>query len=164
MSYWLFKSEPETYSIDDLKKAGFSSWEGVRNYQARNYLRDEVKYGDLVLFYHSNASPPGVAGICRVCREPFPDHTAQDAHSKYYDPRATAKKPIWYMVEVEFVEKFPTYVSRTMLKSEPELNDMAILQKGSRLSITPLTEQEFEIIRRIGTRVTANVENAQVLK
>lgn len=162
MSYWLFKSEPDIYSIDDLQKAGFASWDGVRNYQARNFLRDQIKYGDLVLFYHSNATPPGVAGICRVCREAFPDLTALDPHSPYYDSRATAKKPIWCMVEVEFVEKFPTYVTRAMLKSEPQLADMVILQKGSRLSITPLTESEFEIIRGIGIRQPANAEHSQV--
>lgn len=149
MRYWLMKSEPDTYSIDDLKRDGFSAWEGVRNYQARNFMRDDMRNGDLALFYHSNANPPGIAGICRVCHESFPDKTAFDPKSEYYDPKSTKDNPRWMMVEVEFVEKFPEIISIQTLRNTKGLEDMAVLKKGSRLSITPLKKDEFEIIRKI---------------
>jgi predicted RNA-binding protein with PUA-like domain len=107
MRHWLMKSEPESYSIADLERNGSTSWEGVRNYQARNFMRDDMRVGDPVLFYHSNASPPGVAGLARVSRESYPDHTSLDPGSPYFDPRATAAEPRWYMVDIEFVERFP---------------------------------------------------------
>lgn len=154
--YWLMKSEPDVFSIDDLKREGFTDWEGVRNFQARNFMRDEMKVGDLALFYHSNASPPGVAGICRICRESHPDLTAQDKESPYFDPKASESKPIWMMVEVEFVEKFPHFVSLAELKKHPELKDLVVLRKGSRLSITPVEKSDFEFIQALG-----NVEDAE---
>lgn len=117
VNYWLMKTEPSVFSIDDLQTKGFSDWDGVRNFQARNYMRDEMKVGDLVLFYHSNANPSGIAGICRVCREAHPDFTAWDKTSPYYDPKATPENPIWMMVEVEFVEKFSHFVSLVELKN-----------------------------------------------
>ncbi len=149
-NYWLIKSEPTTYSIDQLKRDGFSTWEGVRNFQARNYMRDVMKVGDLALFYHSNEKPPGVAGVCRICKEAFPDFTAWNPESPYYDPRATSEKPIWVMVEVEFVEKFPSLVTLDTLKRHPELQDLYILRSRSRLSIIPLEKKHFEIIRALG--------------
>jgi predicted RNA-binding protein with PUA-like domain len=144
--YWLIKSEPTTFSIDDLQKDGFTDWEGVRNYQVRNMMRDEMKVGDLALFYHSNAKPPGVAGICRICETGKPDPTQWDSDSDYFDKRVKVGKPTWVMVEVEFVEKFPHFVPLEELKSHPELKAMSLLRKGNRLSITPIAKEEFEFI------------------
>ena len=149
--YWLMKSEPNVYSIDDLARDGRTFWDGVRNYQARNFMRDQMKVGDEVLFYHSNAEPPGVVGIARVVREGYPDHTARDPNSKYYDPKASEEDPRWFMVDVEFVEKFDEIVSLDTLKSTPGLENMLVTKK-SRLSVQPVTEREFEIVRRLGRR------------
>jgi predicted RNA-binding protein with PUA-like domain len=149
--YWLMKSEPSVYSIDDLARDGRTHWDGVRNYQARNFMRDQMKLGDEVLFYHSNAEPPGVVGIARVVREGYPDHTARDPNSKYYDPKASEEDPRWFMVDVEFVEKFDEIVSLDTLKSTPGLENMLVTKK-SRLSVQPVTEREFEIVRRLGRR------------
>lgn len=148
MSYWLMKSEPSVYSIDDLQKDGFSYWEGVRNYQARNFM-EEMRNGDLAIFYHSNGSPSGAAGICRICQEAIPDSTAWDPSSAYYDRRSSPEKPIWMMVEVEFVEKFPKLISLKDLRKIPELNSFKLLEKGSRLSVMPVEPQHFEIIRKL---------------
>ncbi len=144
------KSEPSVFSIDDLKREGFSEWEGVRNFQARNFMRDEMQVGDLAFFYHSNANPSGIAGICRICRESHPDFTAWDKDSPYYDPKASPDNPIWMMVEVEFVEKFPHFVSLLELRENPQLKTLKILEKGSRLSITPVDTKHFEIICALG--------------
>lgn len=146
MNYWLFKSEPDAFSIDDLKQKGASPWDGVRNFKARNYMRDDAKVGDLVLFYHSSCKPPGVAGIARVSRESFPDLTALAPQSQYFDPKATKEKPIWYMVEVKFVKKFDKLIPLEQLRQEPGLEDMVILRNGNRLSITPVTKKEYETI------------------
>jgi len=149
--YWLMKSEPNTYSIDDLARDGRTHWDGVRNYQARNFMRDQMKVGDEVLFYHSNAEPPGVVGIARVVREGYPDHTARDPKSKYFDPKASDEAPRWFMVDVEFVEKFGEIVPLDTLKATPGLENMLVTKK-SRLSVQPVTESEFEIVRRLGRR------------
>lgn len=149
-NYWIMKCEPSAYSIDDLKNDGFTTWEGVRNYQVRNLMRDEMKDGDLALFYHSNASPSGAAGVCRICKEAHPDPSAWNQHSRYYDPKASPENPRWVMVEVEFVEKFPSIVSIRQMRSVPELSAMPLLRKGSRLSIVSLTKDEFEIICSLG--------------
>lgn len=133
--YWLMKSEPDVYSIDDLKRDGSTSWEGVRNYQARNFMRDEMKVGDLVLFYHSNAKPPGVAGLARVCREAHPDPTQFDPKSDYYDPKATRENPRWMLVDVEYVERFAALLPLESLKADADLEGMELLRKGSRLSV-----------------------------
>lgn len=146
MNYWLMKSEPETYSIDDLKNDKTSDWEGVRNYQARNFMRDQMKIGDLALFYHSNAKPSGVAGICKVSRTDIADYTAWDPKSKYFDPKTDPDNPRWIMVEVEFVKKFEEVIPLAELRTHKELKDLLILQKGSRLSITPMTKKEFDYI------------------
>lgn len=148
--YWLMKSEPETFSIDDLEREGRTSWEGVRNYQARNFMRDEMQPGDGVLFYHSNADPPGVAGLARVARAAYPDPTALDARSDYFDPRATEEDPRWYMVDIEFVDRFPALVPLGTLKETPGLEQMLVTQR-SRLSVQPVSPAEFEIVRRLGT-------------
>ncbi len=150
--YWLVKSEPNTYSIDDLERDGRTSWEGVRNYQARNYMRDDMKVGDLVLFYHSNAEPPGVVGVAKVAREGYPDAFALDAKSKYYDPKATAENPIWVMVDIEFVERFAHTVSLDELKAAPELEGMLVTRRGQRLSVQPVDPPHFTHVRKLGKR------------
>lgn len=154
IKYWLMKTEPSVFSIDDLKRDGFSEWEGVRNFQARNYMRDEMQVGDLALFYHSNATPPGVAGVCRVCQAAHPDFTAWNKNSPYYDKKASPENPIWMMVEVEFVEKFSYFVSLSELRKHSQLKGLKILEKGSRLSITPVEKKHFELIRTLGHQLT----------
>jgi predicted RNA-binding protein with PUA-like domain len=148
MRNWLMKSEPETFSIDHLAAKGREHWDGVRNYQARNNMR-AMAGGDLAFFYHSSAEVTGVAGIARVAREAYPDHTAWDPMSKYFDPKSPESKPVWFMVDVEFVEKFPRVVTLAELKTTPGLETMAVTQRGSRLSITPVTEAEWEIVCRL---------------
>jgi predicted RNA-binding protein with PUA-like domain len=150
--YWLMKCEPGAYSIDDLERDGTTSWEGVRNYQARNFLRDEMKRGDGVLFYASNVEPAGVAGVAEVAREGYPDPFAFDAGHEYYDPKSDAARPTWYMVDVRFVERFPEVVPLAALRATPGLEKMAVLQRGSRLSVQPVTREEFEIVRALGRR------------
>lgn len=147
--YWLMKSEPDVYSIDDLARDGSTTWEGVRNYQARNFMRDDMREGDGVLFYHSNASPPGVAGIARVVREARPDPTALDPESEYHDPKATEEDPRWCMVEVGFVERFPRILPLEALRGASGLEDM-LVTKRSRLSVQPVTEEEFRIVVTMG--------------
>jgi len=130
--YWLMKSEPETYSIDDLARDGTTCWNGVRNYQARNLLRDELTVGDHVLFYHSNADPPGVVGLARVVRAGYPDHTQFDAGSDYHDPAARPDDPTWYMVDLTFVDKFPRVVGLDELKRTRGLEHMMVTRRGAR--------------------------------
>lgn len=148
MTAWLMKSEPETYSIDDLKRDRRTSWEGVRNYQARNFMRG-MKKGDRVLFYHSNANPPGVAGIAKVVQTAHPDLAALDKKSPYHDPKATRENPIWEMVDIAFVRTFPRVVGLAELKANPKLKSLMVLQKGSRLSVQPVSEEHFKEIERM---------------
>ncbi|PRP90680.1 EVE domain protein [Enhygromyxa salina] len=152
--YWLMKSEPDVYSIDDLARDKRGEWEGVRNYQARNFMRDEMAIGDLVLFYHSNAKPPGVAGVARVVTEAYPDHHAFDEASNYYDPKSDPEAPRWWMVDVEFVEKLPELVTLDALKAEaqPEgpLEGMLVARRGQRLSIQPVDKAHFARVLRLG--------------
>lgn len=150
MKYWLMKCEPSAYSIDDLKRDGTTSWEGVRNYQARNFIRDEMKRGDRVLFYASNADPSGVTGVAEIAREAYPDPFAQKKGHKYYDPKSTKENPIWYLVDIGFVEKMPAIVPLETLKSAPGLEEMVVTKKGSRLSIQPVTKSEFDIVLKLG--------------
>ena len=145
MRHWLLKTEPESYSIEDLRRDGSTFWNGVRNYQARNFMRDDMKVGDPVLFYHSNSEPPGVAGIARVSREAYPDHTALDPESPYFDPKAGPGDPRWYMVDVEFVEAFPRLLSLDEIRGTPGLEKMPLVNK-SRLSVQPVAPEEFEAI------------------
>jgi predicted RNA-binding protein with PUA-like domain len=140
--YWLVKSEPDVYSIDDLARDGSTSWEGVRNYQARNFLR-EMREGDAVLFYHSNAKPSGVAGIARVAREAYPDPTALDRRSESFDPKATEADPRWSTVDLAFVERFPEVLPLARLQAEPALAGMELLRRGSRLSVQPVSAPHF---------------------
>jgi predicted RNA-binding protein with PUA-like domain len=145
MRYWLIKSEPDAYSIDDLERDGTEHWDGIRSYQARNIMLNEMKVGDRLLFYHSSANPPGVAGIAEVASEPYPDHTAFDPSEKYYDPRSDPDDPRWYMVDVRFVEKLPRFVSLPELRGYDRLQDMVLLN-NSRLSVQPVTEDQFDFI------------------
>lgn len=148
MNYWLFKSEPETFSIDTLAKRPNKTehWDGVRNYQARNMLRDDIKAGDQLFFYHSNCTPPGIAGIAEVVKEGYPDFFAFDPESKYYDPKSTRENPRWFMVDVRFVKKFDQIITLDELKSHPLLQDMQVNRRGNRLSITPVTREEWNVI------------------
>ena len=147
--YWLMKSEEDVYSIGDLEKEGTTCWEGVRNYEARNLMRDKMKVGDQVLFYHSNANPPGVAGLARVARGAYPDHFAFEKDSAYYDPKSDPEDPRWFMVDVEFQEAFPEVVSLQEIKARADLQDM-VLVKRARLSVQPVTEEEFDTIVGMG--------------
>lgn len=151
ISYWLFKSESDVYSIDNMKKDKVTFWNGVRNYQARNYLRDDMKNGDRVLFYHSNSEPTGVFGICEIVKEGYPDFTAMDSKSEYYDIKSTNENPVWFMVDIKFVMKFDQPVTLSDIRMNPKLNNMKLLQKGNRLSVMPIEKFEFdEIIKMAG--------------
>ena len=151
-NYWLFKSEPTTYSIDDLAAEPDKTtyWEGVRNYQARNMLRDEVKVGDRVLFYHSNAKPMAVVGSMRVTRAGYPDFSAWDeSDACHYDPKSDPDDPTWYMVDCKLLKRFREPVTRDMLKADDATAGMTVLAKGSRLSIQPVTEDEWDAVHRL---------------
>ena len=144
------KCEPAAYTIDDLERDGRTGWEGVRNYQARNFMRDAMREDDPVLFYASNADPSGVTGVARIARAGYPDPFAWKKGHKYYDEASTKEKPIWYMVDIGFVERFPTVVSLDTLKGAKGLEKMVVTQKGSRLSVQPVTKAEYEIVVRLG--------------
>lgn len=149
-SYWLMKSEPDVYSIDHLKKDKTTWWEGVRNYQARNFMTQDMQPGDEVLFYHSNAEPPGVAGLAVVSKAAAPDPTQFDAKSDFYDEKSSKEAPRWMCVQVGFIAKFPQLVSLENLRQEKSLKDMLVLKKGQRLSVQPVTKAEFEKIKKLG--------------
>jgi predicted RNA-binding protein with PUA-like domain len=146
MRYWLFKSEPGSYSIDDLARDKTTLWEGVRNYQARNFMMNEMKIGDTVLYYHSSVEPPGVVGLATVSGLAEPDPTALDPKSHYYDPKSTKENPIWYCVRIKFKRKFKKQVSLTDLRQEKVLANMLLLRRAMRLSVQPVTQEEFEYI------------------
>jgi predicted RNA-binding protein with PUA-like domain len=147
--YWLVKSEPEVYSISDLEKDGVSGWEGVRNYTARNFMRDSMKEGDLVLYYHSNANPPGVAGLAKVHGEPVHDPTQFDKKSEYYDATSKKDDPRWMMCRIAFVEVFKEFVPLDVLKADKALTGMPVLQKGQRLSVQPVSEEHFARVLKL---------------
>lgn len=151
MRYWLFKSEPETYSWQDLKNEPnrTACWDGVRNYQARNFMRDRMKTGDRVLFYHSSTKDRAIVGIARVVREAYPDTTALDPASPYYDPKATPDDPRWVMVDIQAVHDVEPPITLQELRATPGLEDMMLLRRGMRLSIQPVTEKEWEIILKL---------------
>ena len=147
--YWLMKSEPDVFSISDLEKQKTTSWENVRNYQARNYMTQGMKLGDRALYYHSNAEPSGIAGVCEIVKLAYPDPTQVDAKSEYFDEGATVDAPRWFMVDVGFVERFQSVISLDAMKANAALEGMLVLQKGTRLSITPVTQAHFESVLRM---------------
>lgn len=150
MNYWLVKSEPEDFSIDQLKKNKKTLWTGVRNYQARNFMTQSMKKGDLVIFYHSNAEPSGVAGLAVVSSsKPVPDPLQFDSKSDYFEKRATPQKPVWECVELSYQAHAKNYLSLDQLKQIKKLEGMRLLQKGNRLSILPISPEEFEVISKI---------------
>jgi predicted RNA-binding protein with PUA-like domain len=148
--YWLMKCEPDAYTIDDLERDGSTSWEGVRNYQARNFMRDQMQVGDPVLFYASNADPSGVTGLAQISRAGYPDHLAWKKGHTYFDAASTPEKPVWFMVDIEFVANFGKTISLETLKATPGLEDMKVVQKGSRLSVQPVTKAEYDIVVKLG--------------
>jgi predicted RNA-binding protein with PUA-like domain len=150
--YWLMKCEPEAYTIHDLQRDGVSSWEGVRNYQARNFMRDQMQVGDGVLFYASNADPSGVTGLAEVAKAGYPDHTAWKKGHTYYDEASSKEKPTWFMVDIKFVEAFPEIVALDVLKTTKGLEKMMVVQKGARLSVQPVAKAEFDIVSRLGRK------------
>ncbi len=153
--YWLMKCEPSAYTIERLERDGRTSWEGVRNYQARNFMRDEMQVGDGVLFYASNADPSGVTGLAEIVRAGYPDHTAWTKGHQYFDETGSKDAPAWYMVDVGFVERFAGVVSLEQLKTTKGLEEMMVTQKGSRLSVQPVTRAEFAIVARLGRATRA---------
>jgi len=152
INYWLFKSEPTSYSFDKLKQSfqQTTCWSGVRNYQARNYLKDQCKKGDIVLFYHSNTEQPAVIGVAMIVKEGYPDVTAFDPKDVHYDSESKKEKPTWYMVDIKFVQQFKSPVTLEEIKKNQKLKNMNLVQKGSRLSVQPVTKEEFEEIERMG--------------
>jgi predicted RNA-binding protein with PUA-like domain len=148
MQYWLFKTEPDAFGIDDLatKENKTEPWDGIRNYQARNFLRDLVKLGDRVFIYHSSCKEVGIAGLAEVVKEAYPDHSQFDPHSRYYDPKSTLDNPRWFMVDVHFVEKFGQVLSLKQIKLMSNITEIGLVKKGHRLSIMPVTETEFSIL------------------
>lgn len=151
MKYWLLKTEASDYSIDDLQRDGRTCWSGIRNYQARNFIRDDMAVGDLALIYHSNGDPPGVTGIARICKTAYGDPTAFDTKDSHYDPKSTKSEPIWYAVDVEFVSMFPNVISLEHLKNTRNLGGMLVLKRGQRLSVMPVEEKHFRIVEKMGT-------------
>ena len=148
MNYWLMKTEPDDFSIDDLRTAPQKTghWDGVRNYQARNMLRDQMKKGDLIFFYHANAKVPGIVGIAEIVREGYPDFTAFDPDAKYYDPQSDPENPRWFMVDVKYRRTLKRVISLQELKTVPGLADMPLLRKGNRLSIMPVSAEHWTAI------------------
>ena len=146
MAYWLMKSEPTCFSIDDLKKVKQEPWDGVRNYQVRNMMRDQMKLGDLAFFYHSSCKIPGISGIMEIVKTSYPDFTAWDPDGDHYDPKSTPDNPRWYMVDVKFKQKFNDVISLQTLKANPALMNLPILKKGNRLSIVPVSSTEWDAI------------------
>lgn len=155
--YWLFKSEPESFSIDDLAKAPkqTASWDGVRNYRARNILRDEVQNGDELFFHHSSTNPPGIVGVCSVVKAGYPDFSALDPQSEYFDPKHSKDNPKWYTVDVMFIRKFANMISLTKLKETNGLERMMVCQRGARLSIQPVTFAEWSIVNQLAERLNS---------
>jgi len=151
MNYWLMKSEPDSFSLDDLQSRpnGTEPWDGVRNYQARNFLRDEIKVGDKVLFYHSNTAEPAIVGLAVVVRQGYPDHTAFDPEEKHFDPKSNPDMPRWYMVDVKYVCHLSFPLTRDFLREHPILSGMGVLKKGNRLSVQPVTAKEWQAVLEV---------------
>jgi predicted RNA-binding protein with PUA-like domain len=151
--YWLMKSEPDCFSLDDLQQMPNMTdhWDGVRNYQARNLMRDTIKVGDGVLFYHSNCKEPSIVGLAKVVREGYPDHTSLDPREKHFDPKSTDEKPIWSMVDVQYLCHLPHPLSRDALRQHPILSGMGVLRKGNRLSVQPVSAEEWQTVLSINS-------------
>ena len=144
--FWLMKVEPSAYTIDRLERDTTTSWEGVRNYQARNFMRDGMKKGDKIFFYHSSCPEPGIVGIAQVVREAYPDHTAFERKHKYYDPKSDPDNPTWMMVDVKFVRQFKRVLSLEELKAEPKLDGFTLLKRGNRLSVMPVSDVHWDVV------------------
>jgi predicted RNA-binding protein with PUA-like domain len=151
--YWLMKCEPDAYTIDDLKRDKTTAWEGVRNFQARNFMRDQMQVGDEVLFYASNADPSGVTGLARIVRAGYPDEYSWQKGHHYYDPGSTKDKPLWFMVDIGFVERFPDTLPLETLKHTKGLENMMVIKKGARLSIQPVSKAEYDIVVKLARRL-----------
>jgi predicted RNA-binding protein with PUA-like domain len=153
MKYWLIKSEPTVFSIDDLTKCKnkTTGWDGVRNYQARNFIRDEMKTGDKVIFYHSSTEIPAAVGLCEIVKDAYPDSTAFDPKSDHYDPKSKKDSPSWFMIDIKFVKKFSNEVPMKSIKENKKLGKMKLLQKGNRLSVMPVTKEEFDEIVKMSS-------------
>lgn len=149
MAYWLMKSEPDVYGIDDLIREGTGMWEGCRNYTVRNFMRDAMAHGDLAFFYHSNADPSGIVGEMEVTGSAYPDPTQFDPESEYYDPKSDPANPRWLAIDVRFRRKYPRTIGLAELRATPGLEDMLVLRKGQRLSVMPVTEAEWGIVRSL---------------
>ena len=146
MQYWLLKSEPAVFGIDDLERVGREPWDGIRNYQARNFIRDRMQPGDLAFFYHSNAKPPGITGMMRIASGARPDPTAFDPKAYHYDPKSNPENPRWYLMDIEFVRKLKRFISLNELRQYPELANMPLIHRGTRLSIMPVTPAQWMFI------------------
>lgn len=146
MQYWLMKSEPDSFGIDELEKVGTEPWDGVRNYQARNMMRDQMQPGDPILFYHSNCKVPGIVGIAEIATAGYPDKTAFDPDAKYYDPKSDPDNPRWYLVDIKFVRKLKRTISLAELREQESLTEMPLVRKGNRLSVMPVTEPQWNAI------------------
>ena len=146
MAYWLMKSEPDAYSIDDLERDGREMWDGIRNYQARNMMRDDMRIGDEVIFYHSACKEPAAVGIMKIASRPYSDPTQFDPESKYYDPKSNEDEPRWQLVDVEFVRKFSRPLTLKELRTEPGLDGMILLRRGNRLSVMPVEKQHWDLL------------------
>lgn len=157
--FWLLKSEPDSFSYDDLLAAPHQTtfWSGVRNYQARNFMRDDMKHGDGVLFYHSGANPAEIVGTAEIVREGYPDFTAWDASDDHYDPKSTEQNPIWYMVDVRADKRLTEFLDLPRLRHVRELENMELLRKGSRLSVQPVRAKEWETVLRLGGRAAGQL-------
>ena len=154
MTHWLMKSEPDVYSIDDLERDGREMWDSIRNYQARNMMRDDMRIGDEIFFYHSNCKEPAIVGISKVCSEPYPDPVQFDETSRYFDPKSSEDNPRWILVDVEFVRKFADPITLAELKTRPELEGMILTRRGNRLSIMPVTDEHWDVVVSLATKET----------
>ena len=146
MQFWLMKSEPETYSIDDLKEFQTDHWDGIRNYQVRNFFRDQMKIGDKAFFYHSNCKEPGIVGLMEIASEAYPDHTAFDSKEKYFDAKSDPETPRWLMLDVNYIRHTKRNITLSELRDHSSIKEMRLLQKGNRLSVIPMTKEEWEYI------------------
>ena len=146
MQFWLMKSEPETYSIDDLKEFQTDHWDGIRNYQVRNFFRDQMKIGDKAFFYHSNCKEPGIVGLMEIASEAYPDHTAFDSKEKYFDAKSDPDNPRWLMLDVNYIRHTKRNITLSELRDHSSIKEMRLLQKGNRLSVIPMTKKEWEYI------------------